>query len=170
MHSLNGSHCRETRRATDHIRHTPAANFHHGIRLAESKGFPLNLLTTINFAQTDCPEHHTDRAFQHVRGSYQKWVTRPRKAAATHKAPPTFVWVIENGNVVGLHAHWLLHVPSARQSEFRDKLPEWLESVVGQINSAQTIDIRPAYNPKGLEMYLLKGMYPSQAQSYGICP
>lgn len=157
------------RRASDYIRHLPARNFHHGIRLAESKGLSLNTFVSINFSLTDCPEKQTDLSFQQLRTTFGKWVTRPQKDAAALKAPPTFVWVIENQNGC-LNAHWLVHVPTARQSEFRAKLPDWLGRSAGQVYDNKAIDIREAQHPTRIGKYMLKGMYPSLARDFGIRP
>jgi hypothetical protein len=155
------------RRATDYIRQIPARNLHHAIRLADSKGLSLNTFVSINFSLTACPEEETDLAFQKIRFTFGKWVSRPSREAAEHKAPPTFVWVIENQSNC-LNAHWLVHLPAARREDFQERLPAWLESAAGLVHSPNAIDMRPASNPKGAGCYMLKGMYPSMAQNFGI--
>jgi hypothetical protein len=157
------------RRASDYIRQLPARNLHHGIRLAESKGYGLNTFVTFCFSLTGCPEEQTDKAFQKIRTNYGKWITRPSKDVARYKAPPTFVWVIENKDCC-LNAHWMVHVPTTRQNEFQDKVEEWLNSATGIIYSDKAIDIKQVTNPKGLEKYMLKGMFPTVARDFGINP
>jgi hypothetical protein len=152
------------RRASDHIRQIPARNLHHAIRLATSKGLPLNLFVSFNLTLTRCPEYEADLAFQLVRTRFSKWI---RRAALT--APPTFVWVIENPNGC-LNAHWLLHVPAARHAEFKEKLPLWVTEATGEILASQAIDVRPAEQPTRFERYMLKGMFPSMARNFGIRP
>ena len=159
----------ENRKASDYIRQLPARNLHHGIRLAESKGYALNTLVTLCFSLTKCPEKQTDQAFQKIRTNFGKWITRPSKHVAKYKAPPTFVWVIENKEGC-LHAHWMVHVPLARENEFRNKVEEWLKCSTGMIYDDKAIDIKQVTNPKGLEKYLLNGMYPTVARDFGITP
>ena len=157
------------RRASDYIRHLPARNLHHGIRLAESKGLTLNTFVSLNFSLTDCPAPETDTSFQKLRTIFTKWVTRPPKDNNSPKAPPTFVWVIEN-QCECLNAHWLVHVPAGRLCEFRAKLSTWLERAAGQVFSDKAIDIRPAQHPTRIGKYMLKGMYPSLARDFAIRP
>jgi hypothetical protein len=159
----------QQRRQTDFIRQIPARNLHHAIRLANSKNLPLNLFVSLNFSLTDCPEKDTDLAFRLIRLHFAKWVTRPRRSLAAHAAPPTFVWVIENQDGC-LNAHWLVHVPPARHSEFQALLTPWLEKAAGMIYASQAIDIRPAEHPTRIGKYMLKGMFPSMARNFGIHP
>lgn len=156
-----------TKRASDYIRRIPARNLHHGIRLAESIGLPLNLFVSINFALTSCPEDRVSLDFQRVRAAFGKWVTRPHKKDAIHKAPPTYVWVIEN-QAGCLNAHWLVHVPRARQKEFRQLLTKWLENATGEIYDTRAIDIKLARKVKGVGRYMLKGMHPAMARNFAI--
>jgi hypothetical protein len=127
----------------------------------------LNLFISLNFSLTACPETLVDVAFQQIRTAFGKWITRPKKEAAALKAPPTYVWVIENQNGC-LNAHWMPHIPAARENEFRARLPKWLEEATGMVYSPQAIDIRPAHNPKGSGRYMLKGMYRTTAENFGI--
>jgi hypothetical protein len=159
----------ERRKASDFIKHLPARNLHHGIRLASSLGLTLNLFVSINFSLTDCPEDSVDIAFAKVREHYGKWIRRPRKAASEHQAPPTFVWVIENPDGC-LNAHWLLHVPAARLDEFPTKLDRWLGAAAGTVYSDKAIHIEPAITPTAVGKYMLKGEYPSLAREFGIRP
>jgi hypothetical protein len=155
------------RKASDLIRLLPSRNLHHGIRLAARLFLPLNLFVSINFALTDCPEENTDIAFAKLRAQFGKWVRRPQKADRGTEAPPTFVWVIENQNGI-LNSHWLVHVPTARHSEFTAKLPEWLRVATGKVHSVTAIDIRPAHTPMAVEKYMLKGLHPTLARTFNI--
>ena len=161
--------CSIKRRQSEYIGLKPGSNLHHAIRLAESKGYPLNIFVTINFSMTDCSAENTDIIFQSIRNSYGKWATRPTKHFRSLRVPPVFVWVIENENG-HLHAHWLIHIPVARQCDFCLRLNEWLERLTGPIKDSRTIDIRDAPSPMGLERYLLKGQQPSLARCFNIEP
>ena len=157
----------ERRKASDLIRHLPARNLHHGIRLASSLGLDLNLFISINFTLTDCPAEKTDIAFAQIRTHFGKWITRPRKTESGYQAPPTFVWVIENPDGC-LNAHWLVHVPSARQDEFQTKLDKWLGAAAGTVYSEKAVHIEPAKTPTAVGKYMLKGMHPALARQFAI--
>ena len=145
----------------------PARNLHLGIRLADTLGTKMNLFVTLNFSMTECSEELVSQKFSELRAAFVKWVRRPTKAERKHAAPPTFVWVIENEGGY-LHAHWLLHVPPARQDEFAKKLEAWFSHFAGEVKHDQAIHIEPAHNPLGAGRYMLKGQHPSLAREYGI--
>lgn len=155
------------RRASDQIKLLPSRNLHHGIRLAARLFLPLNLFVSFNFSLTDCPEEQTDLAFAQLRAAFGKWARRPQKADLGIEVPPTFVWVIENQSGI-LNAHWLVHVPTARQAEFAAKLPEWLAAAAGKVHSVSAIHIRTAPTPMAAEKYMLKGLNPTLARMFNI--
>jgi hypothetical protein len=154
------------------IRLLPASNWHHAIRLSIAKNLPFNQFVTINFAMTDCVEEETSEAFSKIRDQFGKFVTRPPKALSHHRVPPTHAWVRENPDNCCPHAHWLVHVPEALAADFPAKIEQWVRTAAGQIYDDCAIDIRPALAEEllGAELYLLKGMYPPQAQSFHIIP
>jgi len=156
----------ERRKSSDFIKHLPARNVHHAIRLSFSLGLPLNLFVSINFSLTNCSADSTDTAFAKIRERFGKWITRPRKAASEHQAPPTFVWVIENPDGC-LNAHWLVHVPAARQDEFQEKLDSWLGAAAGTIYSDKALHVQPAKTPTAVGKYMLKGMNQSRLPGLG---
>ena len=164
---MSGHSQQPKRRQSDYIRQIPARNLHHAIRLAESKNLPLNLLVSINFSLTTCPEELVDRALQSIRNAFGKWITRPGRRAGLPRALPAFVWVIENKDGC-LNAHWLVHVPASRHDDFFTRVSVWLEQAVGVIKDTRALHIQEAVNPKGLGRYMLKGMYPSLARYFEI--
>jgi hypothetical protein len=155
------------RKQSDLIRLPPASNLHHGIKQAECLGLGLNLFVSVNFSLTSCTPEETDVAFAEIRAKFGKWVQRPRREDLGHEAPPTFVWVIENPDNC-MNAHWLVHVPAAREDDFAAKLSKWLEVATGGVHSDKAIHIAPAYRPHGAKMYMLKGMHPSLCRTFGI--
>lgn len=157
-------------KGSDRINERPSKNVHHGIRLAESLGFRLNQLVTINFAHTALPEKRTSQSFKLIRSSFTKWSRRPRKKDFLLSAPPTYVWVIENPSSSGnLHAHWAVHVPSGRLDDFKAHLDKWVAQFAGKVYSDKVIDVRPTHSgPLGLERYLLKGLHAPLCRKYGI--
>lgn len=163
MHSVDG----RVRKQSDLVRLLPARNLYHGVRLASSLDLPLNLFVSLGFSRSACPTNKTDRAFAAIRNQFGKWITRPRKEQRGHLAPPTFVWVIENPNGCS-HAHWLVHIPIARQREFRVLLAEWFAKATGGGVPTHAIHIKKAKFPKGTGKYMLKGMHPALARRYDI--
>jgi hypothetical protein len=155
------------RKASQYIRRIPARNLHHAIRLAKSKGLPLNLFVSLNFSLTTCVEDRLDICFRLVRTRFTKWTTQPGRKKLALAAPPTFVWVLENQGAC-LNAHWLVHVPDERHTEFETKLPSWLEEATGCILDARSIDVRLADNSLKRGRYMLKGMFPSMARNFAI--
>jgi hypothetical protein len=157
----------KARKQSDLIRLLPASNLHHGIRQAARLGLDLNLFVSINFSLTSCVAEETDRSFAGIRAKFGKWVQHPRKDALGHEAPPTFVWVLENPDNC-MNAHWLVHVPLARQQEFSAKLDKWLNAATGGVHSDKAIHVRSAPTPTAAEKYMLKGMHPSLAKVFRI--
>jgi hypothetical protein len=155
------------RRQSDLIGYNPSRNIHLGIRLASMIGLDLNLFVTFNIGLTACNPEFADRAFAKLRAAFGKWANRPAKAQTMTAIPPTFVWVIENPNEC-LNAHWLVHVPQKRQAEFRRNLPKWLEAAMGEVYSEKAIKVKPITSAEGLKAYLLKGLHPALARTFGI--
>jgi hypothetical protein len=69
---------------------------------------------------------------------FGKWVQRPCREDLGHEAPPTFVWVLENPDNC-MNAHWMVHVPAAREDAFAAMLDKWLEAATGGVHSAKAI-------------------------------
>ena len=154
------------RRMSDLIGLLPSRNLHLGVRLARAIGLDLNQFVTFNFSQTACAPETADLAFAKLRASFGKWARRPEKSRRMVSVPPTFVWVIENANDI-LNAHWIVHVPADRQAEFAANLPRWFEAAVGNVYSEKAIKIKTVTNAEGLKAYLLKGLHPSVARTFG---
>ncbi len=156
-------------RRTTSINRVPASNVHHAIRIAEKAlGMPLNLFVTINFSKTSLRPEDVSKKFARLRSNYfGPWVRRPPKSEPQRPVAPTYAWVIENGGDV-LNAHWLVHVPPARQSAFRRRLCGWLKAVAGEIRCESAIDIKPAHAPIGACRHMLKGINPAYADFFGI--
>jgi hypothetical protein len=155
-------------RQTNHINRKPAGNLYHAVRIADAIGTPLNVFVTINFNLTDChPEGMSDR-FEALRCDYfGPWTRRPPRKLKRERDPCAYVWVLENaGGCANLH--WLLHVPADRKADFAKRLPQWLAAIGVQITDDAAILIEPAAKPKVLAYYLLKGINPPNAGSYGV--
>lgn len=158
---LAGSH---PQRRSAEIQRKPAAHLLNAINLAARKGRPLNKFVTINFQKTDCPEPLVSRQFQKLRANFfAPWLRRKGRPS---DGPPTFVWSIENKGTIA--AHWLVHVPKGRITDFKRQLPRWIEAVAGEINCNSAIKIVHAYAPPGAGRYMLKGINPAVADLYRI--
>ena len=156
-------------RVSRFINRKPAANFHHAVRAAELKGYPLNLLVSINLGCTGAAADLPAAASicQKLRDKFTKWATRPPVNQARSKFPGTFVWVLEKPSL-HVNFHWLLHVPVSKQREFKERLYSWVASLAGGILDEAAIDVKAAPKPKGAGKYMLKGMHPSWAQHFDI--
>jgi hypothetical protein len=157
-------------RHSDGINLKPAGNVYPAPRIAEAIGLPLNYLATINFGLTPLDRDDISGAFGRLRANrFNKWAGRPLRAARHLAVPPTFTWVLENeGNHVGVHAHWLVHIPNGRLADFRQRLPVWVARVAGAFaEGLGVIDVRQAETPNRAARYLLKGGRHGVSAFYG---
>jgi hypothetical protein len=124
---------------------------------------------TINFEHTGYSPEAASKCFEKIRVShFRPWlVYQSKKSRRLDFGRPTYAWVIENG---GGHtgAHWLVHVPERLQAEFRKKLPKWLETCAGPVNSPQALDIQKADTPHKAGLYMAKGINPRYAKLYRV--
>jgi hypothetical protein len=151
-------------RKSAEIQRKPAAHLLNAINLATHKRRPLNQFVAINFEKTDCPEVLVSRQFQKLRANYfAPWL---RRKGGASDGPPTFVWSIENTGAMA--AHWLVHIPKGRITDFRRQLPRWIEAVAGEIHCASVVKVIHAYAPPSAGRYMLKGINPIAADLYRI--
>jgi hypothetical protein len=168
-------------RHSRHIGHKAAQTIYYAIgEHAARIGLPITHLVTINFSLTGIQPDRAVEAFQIIRRSrFNKWATRPRKGAGA-AFTPTYVYWFENvrDNVAidgpdetqNVHVHWLVHLPAERSHDFKGRLWGWVDELAGSISAGNAIDIKPAYNPKGLRPYALKGAAPATAKHFGATP
>lgn len=159
-------------RSTLHIKRRAASSLHHAPALAEAISRPLTRFITINFSDIGMHPNDAILAFRKIRDvKYGHWIRRPARNSGHEKSTPTFAWVLENAGDV-FTAHWLVHIPPARLSDFTIRLPIWLSAVAGcpVELAASALDQRGAYNPRGARKYMLKGIDPVYAAFYGITP
>jgi hypothetical protein len=155
-------------RQSHFINRKPASHLYHAIRTAEAVGTPLNTFVTINFALTTCRPHAASKTFEQLRrGYFTLWLRRAAKRTHLETRPSAYVWVLENaGGCLALH--WLLYIPERLAIEFEAKLPYWLQAVGIDLQSPNAIKSVPAYAPRGLGRYMLKGIDPFYAAFYGV--
>jgi hypothetical protein len=113
----------------------------------------------------DIAEHGATTAFERIRHKFRDWLGRRTKKAGQH-VPPIYVFTLENPNG-HIHANWAVHVPEALATEFKNKLPKWVEKVQGKVDPYD-IDMQPinaAYD-KRLAKYIFKGTDPHFAHHF----
>lgn len=67
-----------------------------------------------------------------------------------------------------MNAHWLVHIPTGRVTDFKERLLSWLRKVAGQVHCESALHVRPAKTPKGAVKYMNKGIDPVYADLYRI--
>jgi hypothetical protein len=154
----------DPRRRSRHINRKPGSNLWHAFNMAEDRGLPFTLHVTINFAHTACTLGDESGALcELITRCFAPWWRRPsRKHGSAAPGHYAYAWVMEAG---GGHtaAHWALHMPDARLDDFLTRLPTWLEAVTGGEFNGQALHHESAYNPRGLRLYMLKGVDPTYA-------
>lgn len=69
------------------------------------------------------------------------------------------------------HVNWALHVPSGYEPEFEEKLPVWIEKVLGEeMVPDETYRVQEVYHLNGLLRYMLKGTQQAHAHRFDIRP
>lgn len=154
------------RRQSHFISRRQATNTRPAILLADKNGMPLNYAVTINFHHTEANAESAADRFAALRARFTRWAGKPPKKTGGKPFTPAFLWVLENTGHVA--AHWLVHIPKARLTDFKERLPVWLERSAGPVSCPSAIDIRAAYNPHGYRKYMLKGINPASAALYRI--
>ena len=93
-----------------------------------------------------------------------------RRAPRHDYGPPAYVWMIEDKSG-HTHVHWLVYVPARLRKAFEAKLFSWVASVAGTVHCpASAINTKNIYGPRGLGLYLLKGMEPRLARFFHVIP
>ncbi|MES2834144.1 MAG: hypothetical protein V4707_05495 [Pseudomonadota bacterium] len=146
------------------------------IRFAAEIGLPINTFTTIQFGATACEPERVGPAFRNlIRNRFTPWL-RPTKSRPIDYRPAAWIYWIENVHEYehhphGTHVHWAAHIPPERRAAFEIKLPEWVVAVGGTIfDSNVAIQVKDADNPRGLPLYIGKGLKPQDAKKRRIRP
>lgn len=152
--------CQPHRRSTG-INIKPASNLHHAPRIAAAIGCPLGHFLTLNLQQMGVSPFNASSTMSELMQRYQKWVTRPRLSARWKATPAFYAWVLENDEVVGVHAHCMLHLPSGSEAEYIDKVISWLVRLTGTEPPLNAIHMEASPNPENRSYYLIKGGHPA---------
>lgn len=138
-----------------------AANLVQAIGHANSINTPLNRYVTINWQVAG--------VIGRVQDAQARFLERLRKWAIHRGFAPAYIWVLENSATNGLHAHYLLHVPSEHLVAFRRMLKRWVRACT-TVAAPRIINSKAVRYPRGgdgltglgpvsgLLRYFLKGM------------
>jgi len=159
------------RKPNPHISLAPAENVIQAVGHADRIGLPLNRHLTISWDHADCVGR-----IQDVQG---KFLERFSKWAKYRGVPPTYVYALENGDVMGQHSHIPLHVPRKHLAGFKRMIPRWIDGDVDQTGTTKTFKVTSVrycdgvgrLNPvKGILKYILSGIEAEAGALLGIEP
>ncbi len=157
---------------THFIKRKAAASLLHSVRTARAIRRPFNTFVTINFWQLNVSPSNAYETFQRLRDAhFQRWsMYRPVGIGEARNGPPTYAWAIEAPRQLA-HLHWMLHIAPTQKHNFRVALDRWLMHLLRWEQMPEgVVDVRPAYNPEGLKLYLAKGIDPALGKHWNINP
>jgi len=142
------------RRATATISLKAAENLIMAAGVADQMDLPLNRFVTVDWESAECVGRMQD-----IQGLF---LERMSKWLKYRNVIPAYLWVIEDGRVKGLHSHILVYVPSEHLSDFKRKVPAWVDGDIDK--STINIQLTPYGDSpsrlngiKGRLRYILKG-------------
>jgi hypothetical protein len=139
-------------------------------------GLPLTRMLTIHWQAAGAPLAGMAKATGRFLDLLTRWLKRKGHRTA-------WLWVHENGDGKGWHAHILAHVPADVVRELTGRLRCWLRAITGQPYRKGVILSRPIGGRLGLERgnpelhavnleaalaYVLKGASPEAASQFGL--
>lgn len=153
------------RKATKHISLEAAENVIIATGFADLIGFPLNRFITVASELAQCVGRG-----QEIQG---RFLERMRKWLLYRGVIPAYVWVIENGSVIGFHSHIAVFVPSEHWAAFKRAAPAWVDGDVDKstTNFQRTrlsFGISRLNGVKGRLRYMLKGCNNEAANLFSI--
>lgn len=120
---------------------------------------PLNRFITIHYddyADKKRPQKFVTELLAHTR----KWLQR-------RGIPVAYLYTLENGNIKGIHAHILIHIPKGYQVAFRAALSGWLpfeakrpRVISKDIQYPSYGALSPLHSIHGTLRYICKGIDP----------
>ena len=108
-------------------------------------GLPFTRMLTIHWQAAGTPLSGMTKATGRFLDLLTRWLLRRGQRTA-------WLWVHENGEGKGWHAHILAHVPARHVRALTGKLRGWLRSITGQPYRARVILSRPIGGRLGLEV------------------
>ncbi len=133
-------------------------------------GVPLNRHLTISW--------HVAETIGRVQDLQREVLQLAAKWLRYHGVQPAFVWVVENGYVLGHHSHIAIHVPDHLVRRFRVMADRWVQHVGGNPKNRGAVRMtrdkfgRADYHAaiEGLLRYMLKGLELEAARLLRIEP
>lgn len=147
---------------------------------AQRIGYPLTLSITINFSLLGIGPAGASEAFRTLRsGRFAPWIRRPPKSSKHQGVPPTYSYGFENSlngrayldpdGPHNVHAHWAVHVPAAREHDFRNRLHDWVDAMAGNNEwPSHALEIRSITSPGKVARYPIKGASQAVATHFGV--
>jgi hypothetical protein len=139
-------------------------------------GLPFNRLITVHWQATGL-------ALEGMAKATGRFIDLMSKALFRHRHKTAWIWVHENGERKGGHAHILAHVPAKLAIKIGRLFMGWLRSITGKPYRKGVIDSRPIGGRLGLEIgnpallavnlkaalgYVLKGADAQVAQAHNL--
>jgi len=143
------------------------ASLLHAVRSADALGRPLNILVTIHMGQLGSSVDTVFHDFAELREWFRRWSGNTPKRHPRNGTPP-YAYVHENEN--GLpHTHWMVHVHPLNWARFEAELTRWLMKFFNiKKLPAGAVQVKEAYNPEGLKLYMAKNLDPYFAELWNI--
>lgn len=116
-------------RPTTHINRRVTQSIFRAFDYVKEIGTPLNLYVVINLHESNAASMAT--IFESIRHKYRDWLNYKGQKVKEAAAPPTYIYAIENPNDAHPHANWAVYIPQEFESDFRRKLPRWIEKAQG---------------------------------------
>lgn len=133
----------------------------HGFDFAKNTGNPINTYVVLHLREQVSATVTTQ--FTQIRRKYRNWNTYHQKKRGIDILPPIYTYAFE-APTGSSHVNWPLHVPEHMLTEFKDKLPKWVEKVTGDLQPFDIdIQIITAGTDKRVANYCSKGVDPSFA-------
>jgi hypothetical protein len=152
------------------------ANLKAAERQARAIGLPFTRMLTIHWQAAGAPLAGMAKATGRFLDLLTRWLKRRGHRTA-------WLWVHENGDGKGWHAHILAHVPAKSVRDLTGNLRRWLRTITGQPYRKGAILSRPIGGRLGLETgnpdlhavnlaaalgYVLKGAEPEAASQFAL--
>ncbi|MZR29628.1 hypothetical protein [Sneathiella litorea] len=156
-------------KVSHYIHYPEASRFLKAARESKKLGKPVNTLTTVNLEQLGIPPMECSN---YLRNSLQKL----RKLFERRECPWFVVWVLENSDRNGIHAHILIHRNAPLMNDWREFRTLVLRAFnqpkppPATIRSCKFRTWFQTYEQSrgNLENYLLKGIRPEVASLFDI--
>ena len=150
-----------------YIKKRKAQNVFNAFELTEWLGCPYNLVVVIHLEDT--LEKSANTAFREILQKYRVWQNYKSKKLGLGLSP-SYSFAHENPNN-NPHVHLVFYIPEELISEFKRKLPVWVEKVQGPIGPKTVKCSRiDHYSYKSIANYMMKGIEPEHVDRFNLRP